>query len=107
MPQFVSDGERRAQAVILDDGTARHRLADLAELRQPQGVARLRVATEVFARYQDGDVMVMRMALVRMIVAILPVAEVSKRFRCRWINKISSLCRAQGGKRKSDKRAKT
>lgn len=57
MAKFVSDGESRAQAVVLHDGAGSGHVAHGAQLGQPQSVAflHLRVPANVFSAKKGGQ----------------------------------------------------
>lgn len=107
MGQLVGDSESGRKAVVLDDSAARERVADLAELRQAERVARLGHATEIFAREQDGHVVVVWVAVGVAVVHLLPAAKVAQGLRGRVVDDIPTLKMQKGEKeRRASRRAR-
>jgi len=79
--QFVGDGVRQRDAVILVDAATAIRLAHASDVRHPEGAAGcIRARTNVLPRYEDRHIVMIRMRIVAGIQLLLPLAEIVQSF---------------------------
>lgn len=77
MPQFVRDGVRQRDPIVLVDAAAAIRLAHASNVRHSQGAARsIRARTNVLPRHEDRYVVMNRMRVLVGIKLLLPLAKV-------------------------------